>query len=140
MPRLSNIDNLSYSVKEQSCRNHRDVYDYNVGMESFSDTQLAVRCYISNPEIVNDPSILLMYFYFRIKFVSTNVSKQLQEILDAIGVYKKDPCLNNFFKVCRKTKKYLFEYYCGELYIFGTEITNTDDLYVQNYEILKTSF
>lgn len=139
MPRLSNIENLSDTFQERSGDKYHDVYDYNVGLYSSADTQLIVSCYTCNPYAnLNDTyTKFFNFFYFRIKFDSTNISHELKDILDNIYLNKKIYSISTRFKICTKTKKYLFDYYGGKIRMFGNEVTNVDDIFVQNYEILK---
>lgn len=139
MPRLSNIENLNDTFRERSGGKCFDVYDYNVDSYSPADTQLIVECYTCNPDAnLNDIYTSLFYFfYFRIKFASTNISHELQDILDDINANKKVYSIGTRYKICRKTKEYLFDYYGGKIRMFGNEVTNVDDIFVQSYDILK---
>lgn len=136
MPRLVDIENISDAIQKQLYDNRLDVYDYNVGaFRSFADTNLIVRCIISDPDAKQDV-ILLKSFYFRIMFDSEDISKELQNILDDIELGKDGIRLEIRTKSCRKIKKYLSDYYDGEVRIFGNKVV-IDNVYINDYEIFK---
>ena len=132
MPRISNIENLSDAVRKRLCGNYRDVYDYNVGMESSANTQLIVRCIVRNLDTKQD-DILLKSFYFRIRFDSEDISKELQEALHYIDINKGCISYETRIKVCMRLEKYLSDYFDGKVTVSEHEIIDFNNIIIFDF-------
>ena len=135
MPRISDIENLSGEVKWRFQNNTIDVFDYNVGLDVFADTELIVRCIIGDL-VAKQDVILLKSCCFRIKFDSMNISRELQNILDDIELGKDGIKLEIRTESCRKIRKYLSDYYNGEVIIIRDKVV-IDNIYINYYGISK---
>lgn len=132
MPRLSNIGNLSDAVRKHLCGNYRDVYDYNVGLDVFADTELIVRCVIRDTDSKQD-DILLKSFYFRIRFNSEDISKELQEALHYIDTNKGCISYETRIKVCVRLEKYLSDYFDGKVTISEHETIDFNNITIFDF-------
>lgn len=136
MPRLVDIENISDAIQKQLYNDCLDVYDYHVGaFHSFANTELIVRCIIGDLDAKQGVRLLNSYC-FRIKFDSRSISRGLQNILDDIELDKDGIKLEIRTESCRKIKKYLSDYYDGEVRIFGNKVV-IDDIYIYYYGISK---
>lgn len=136
MSRLSNIGNLSDAVRKRLCGNCMDVYDYNVCMESSANTQLIVRCVIRDTN-AKQADILLKSFYFRIRFNSADISKELQEALHYIDINDINKGSTSYketkIKVFIRLEKYLSDYFNGKVTISEHEIIDFNNILIFDF-------